>query len=162
MINFCPQCGSAVQEAEAFGKLRRVCPSCGYIHFQNPKVAAVTFVQQAGKVLLVQRAVYPEIGKWALPAGYIDLGEDPQQGAIRETQEETGLTIEIINLLDVIFNADQNPPVIVIVYAARVIGGMLCAADDVHDAQWFAPDNLPELAFASTRQMIERWINHQF
>lgn len=161
MINFCPQCGSAVQEAEAFGKLRRVCPSCGYIHFQNPKVAAVTFVQQAGKVLLVQRAVYPEIGKWALPAGYIDLGEDPQQAAIRETQEETGLHIEITTLLDVIFNGDQNPPVIVIVYAAKMIGGVLCAADDVYDAQWFAPDHLPELAFASTRQIIERWINHQ-
>lgn len=151
-----------MQEAEAFGKLRQVCPTCSYVHFQNPKVAAVTFIQQEGKVLLVQRAVHPEIGKWALPAGYIDLGEDPQQAAIRETQEETGLTIEIINLLDVIFNGDQNPPVIVIVYAAKMTGGVLCAADDVYDARWFTPNDLPELAFASTQQIIKRWINHQF
>jgi len=133
--------------------MHRACPACGYIHFHDPKVAAVSFIEQAGKVLLVKRGIMPEMGKWALPAGYVDRGEDPQQTAVRETLEETGLAVEIIRLLDVMFTA----PVIVIIYAARVTGGDLLAGDDAEAVAWFAPDQLPELGFTSTEMIIQRW-----
>jgi 8-oxo-dGTP diphosphatase len=156
-IHFCPRCGHQVDDQLKFGKMRRVCPDCGYIHFANPKVAVVTFITRDREVLLVKRGVDPERGKWALPGGFVDLGEDPALAAVRETEEETGLTVEITRLLDVTF-----PPngVIVISYAARVIGGTLCAADDVEACGWFQPGELPDLAFDSTRRLIGKWMDN--
>ena len=155
-INFCPECGTPVQFAEAFGQQRQVCPNCDYVHFVDPKVAACTFITQDDKVLLVKRGVLPEMGKWALPAGYIDYGEDPAHAAIRETQEETGLIVEITSLLDVTFY-QGNHFVIVIIYAARPIGGELLAADDALEAAWFTATTLPEVAFESTKSALKRW-----
>ncbi len=154
-IRFCPRCGHAVEDQLKFGKIRRVCPACGYIYFANPKVAVVSFVERDRQILLVKRGVDPERGKWALPGGFVDLGEDPALAAVRETAEETGLNVQITGLLDVTF-----PPngVIVISYAAQVVGGTLGAADDVEDVCWFTPDNLPELAFESTLRLVSLWL----
>jgi 8-oxo-dGTP diphosphatase len=140
-----------------FGQMRRVCPSCGYIHFIDPKVAVVIFIESEGQLLLIKRGIQPEQGKWALPGGYVDYDEDPVQAAIRETAEETGLVVEITRLIDV-----MKPPdvvTIVIAYAAKVVGGVLCAGDDAEIAAWFTGQNLPELAFQSTQRLVAAWIN---
>lgn len=156
---FCPRCGHALNDVEKFGKLRRVCPNCEFVYFANPKAAAVVWIEREGQILLVKRGMDPERGKWALPAGFIDFGEDPQQAAIRETLEETGLVITVLRLLDVIFDGTT----IVIIYAAQVVGGVLTAMDDVVEARWFNPDTLPassELAFKSTQALVYAWLNH--
>lgn len=157
-VNFCQVCGAPMLDAERFGKPHRTCPACGYIHFNDPKVAAVVFIERAGKVLLVRRAVDPERGKWALPAGYIDYGEHPAQAAIREVREETGLAVEISGLLDVQGGASELGASIVIIYAARVVDGVARPLDDADAIAWFGRDEpLPEIAFASTRTMLETW-----
>lgn len=160
--NFCQVCGHAMIERLAFGKLRRVCPECGYIHFSDPKVAAAIFIEQNNRVLLVRRAMNPERGKWALPAGYIDDGEDPRAAAIREVHEETGLEIEITQLVDVQAGPGSLGASIVIIYAATVISGTARARDDAEAVLWYAAaDPLPELAFESTRRMITAWVEQQ-
>lgn len=157
-VNFCQVCGATMSDAERFGKVRRVCPACGHIHFDDPKVAAVVFVEQDGAVLLVRRAVEPERGKWALPAGYIDFGEHPVEAAAREVFEETGLVIEIAGLLDVQGGAAEIGASIVIIYAARVVDGVAHPLDDADEVAWFRRDDpLPEIAFDSTRTMLEAW-----
>ncbi|MBN1964223.1 MAG: NUDIX hydrolase, partial [Anaerolineae bacterium] len=90
-FNYCPRCGASLEQRMAFGQERPVCPACGYVHFYDPKVAAAVFIEQDGRVLLIKRGVEPEKGRWALPAGFIDRGEDPRHTAVREVQEETGL-----------------------------------------------------------------------
>lgn len=159
-INFCPRCGHAVEDQVRFGKLRRVCPHCEYIHFDDPKVATAAFIEKLNNgvpcVLLVQRAVDPQKGLWALPAGFVDRGEDPKVALIREVAEETGLRVEVSGLLDVYFNASST---IAIVYEARVLGGVLLAQDDAADARWFSPEQLPPLAFESTQQLVTAWIS---
>lgn len=148
-----------MEDRAAYGKLRRACPACGYIHFQDPKVAAVIFIEQDSRVLLVRRAMNPERGKWALPAGYIDDGEDPHDAAIREVREETGLDIVITRLVDVQRGPTALGASIVIIYTAQVTGGTAQALDDAAAVQWFAAsDPLPEFAFESTRQMLAAWI----
>lgn len=113
------------------------------------------FVEQNGKILLGKRGVDPERGKWGLPGGYVDYAEDPAQAAVREFIEETGLTVEITALLDVIFPV--GGVTIVIAYAGRITDGTLCAADDVEAVGWFGPDDLPEIAFQSTQRILDRW-----
>ena len=140
--------------------MRRRCADCAYVHFNDPKVAAIAFIAQDGKLLLIRRSVDPEKGKWALPAGFVDYGEDPRQTAIRETREETGLDIEPHTLLDVNLTTGFHK-VIAIVYAASVTGGILRAADDADDARWFGPDEIPELAFEMTNRFVQEWIDEQ-
>ena len=161
-MNFCPRCGRSLVDAYRSGKQRRVCEACGFVHFRDPKVAAVVFVTDSERVLMVKRAVDPQKGKWALPAGYIDYGEDPRAAAIREVGEETGLQVRITRLLDVLGPGTdgQNPASIVILFEGTVTGGRLAARDDVEQAILFAPDEIPfnDIAFESTRLLLSRWL----
>ncbi|MFQ3534547.1 MAG: NUDIX hydrolase [Aggregatilineales bacterium] len=151
-ILYCPHCGAHTAQLERFGKLRPVCPTCGYVHFEDPKVAVAVFIRRQDEILLVLRANDPERGKWALPAGYVDRGEDPRAAAEREVLQETGLQVQVTRLIDVIYEG-----VIVIIYEASVIGGKLCAADDAAEARWFTRQALPEIAFRSTQQVLAAW-----
>lgn len=115
-------------------------------------------VLQKGKLLLVKRIMAPEIGKWSIPAGYLDYGEDPRKTAVREVLEETNLTVEITDLVDVYHNPDattQGGASIFILYNAKLIGGTLRAGDDAQAAKFFGPDELPELAFTSTLDVVK-------
>ena len=153
---FCPRCGDRVAMLVRYGSLRPVCPACGFVQFANPRVAAVVFVTDGDRVLLVKRGVPPEQGRWALAAGFVDLGERPQDAAVREMREETGLEVVIERMLDLSFN--EADKVIVILYRARAVGGILAAADDVEEARWFAAAELPDLAFESTRRTVRAWL----
>ncbi len=166
IFRYCPHCTHELIEREVYGKGRQVCPNCGYIHFVDPKVAALALITQESaepdgtmkrEVLLIKRGAEPEKGRWALPAGFIDRGEDPKAAAAREVAEETGLIVTIHNLLGVFFDGSTT---IAIAYAAQVIGGTLCAQDDADAVGWFSPDALPDLAFESTHTLIAAWLAH--
>jgi len=159
-VHFCPACGHAVESRLAFGRIRPVCPSCGRIHFDDPKVAAGVLVLQDGKVLLVRRALEPQQGRWSLPAGFVDADEDPRLAAERECREETGLEVETTGVLDV-FSGREHPQGadIVLVFTATRVGGTLRPGDDADAVAFFDPDGLPELAFQATRRSIERWLD---
>lgn len=157
-IKFCPQCGTAVERRSLFGKERATCSQCGYIHFIDPKVAAGVLAVRAGKVLLVRRRHNPERGKWGLPAGFVDGGEDPRRAAERECREETGLAVEVHRLERVLYGRDHAAGAdIMFVYWAEVKGGELEAGDDATEAGFFAAEELPALAFDSTVQTVSHW-----
>jgi ADP-ribose pyrophosphatase YjhB (NUDIX family) len=71
----------------AAGRLRPVCPHCGHVHFPDPKVAVGVWIEKDGEILLVRRANSPGLGKWILPSGFVDAGEDPKDAA-RECMED--------------------------------------------------------------------------
>jgi 8-oxo-dGTP diphosphatase len=157
---YCPRCAAPLVTRPFGGKPRRTCPECGYIYFTDPKVGVGVLVVENGRLLLVRRAMNPEKGKWSLPAGFVDSGEDPRETAVRETWEETNLKVAITGLEDVIFNPSARPgqpgASIFILYRAALLGGKLRAGDDASDAGFFALDALPELAFASTLYAVKR------
>lgn len=164
-VAYCPECGAPMVTRRVSDKLRRVCSACEYIHFTDPKVAVGVLVVHEGKILLVRRAMTPERGKWSIPAGFLDHGEDPKITAEREVLEETNLRVRIGELVDVYHNTNaltQGGASIFILYRAELLGGALEAGDDADDVGFFRPDNLPELAFASTRDAISRWQNGDF
>lgn len=132
------------------GKQRKQCPDCGYVHFRNPGVgAAVVVWDEDRRLLLIQRgksATKP--GLWAIPAGYVDYGEEVREAAARELYEETGLEATVGEVVWVASNFhDPSKLTVGIWFAGTVTGGSLHAGDDADDAAFFALDALPPLAF---------------
>lgn len=155
LIRFCPLCGTPTEEKELFGKTRPVCPECGWIHFADPKVAAAVLIEQDGRVLLVRRANEPFRGLWTLPAGFVDAREDPAEAAARECLEETGLSVRVMRVLDVVAGREHERGAdFVIVYLAEVLAGKLSPMDDADAADWFPRDHLPPLAFNATKKVL--------
>lgn len=141
-----------------YGRERPACPACRFVHFLDPKVAAITLIEREGQVLLTRRAYNPAKGQWTLPGGFVDGDEDPREAAVRECREETGLEVEITGLWDLYYGkAHDEGANIVIVYTGRLLNGAMRPADDVDAVAFFGPDELPELAFPSTQQIMKRW-----
>jgi ADP-ribose pyrophosphatase YjhB (NUDIX family) len=154
-IHFCPRCASPLTEEVKFGRARPVCPQCGWIYFADPKVAAAVLVVRSGEVLLVRRANDPARGLWTLPAGFVDAGEDPAEAAVRECLEETGLEVGITGLVDVLFGLEHPRGAhIIIFYRAEVLSGALQPGDDVDRVDFFPAQELPPLAFSTTRRIL--------
>ncbi len=155
IARFCPRCGTALHRRAAFGKRRPVCPNCGYVHFDDPKVAAGVLAERRGQLLLIRRNHEPHVGEWSFPSGYIDAGEQLEAGAIRETKEETGLVVRIDRLLGAWSTAGER--VIFIAYAARVTGGRIEVGPECIDVRFFAPSALPPLAFLHDEAIVRAW-----
>lgn len=142
--SFCPLCGGALT-----GDRPQLCTGCGAPHFRDPKVGVGVVVRdEHGRLLLVQRDVEPERGRWALPAGFLDADESPQAAAARECREETGLEVAVGELIG-LYPAGSGTSFF-LAFAATVTGGRLAAGDDARDVRFFGPDELPPMAFAST------------
>lgn len=161
-LNYCPCCSHVLEDRAVFGRVRRFCPACERIVFRDHKVAAGVLVEHEGKVLLVRRAVNPRTGMWTFPAGFVEFDENPAEAAVRECREEAGLEVKVTDLLDVIAGREHERGAdIVIVYRARWVGGELSSGDDVDGVGFFAPDELPPLAFRATRVALDKWRDSQ-
>ena len=105
-IHHCRNCGSKVAHRlpdDGDKRVRAICPACGTVHYENPLMVVGTVPYTAdGRVLLCQRAIEPRKGYWTLPAGFMELGETASQGAMRETAEEAGASIELGALFSLI------------------------------------------------------------
>ncbi len=136
--------------------LRLFCEKCNEPIYENPVPASCVIVAKKNTdILLVKRSVDPKKGYWCLPGGYMELGESPEQAALRELKEETGLTGQIDMLLGVTAsNSDQYNSVLMIGYLTRRTGGTLTPGDDALEAAYFKPDSLPEIAFDSHKRFI--------
>ena len=91
----CTNCGTRVERLvpPGDGRERAVCPACGGIHYENPKMVVGCIPVYEERVLLCKRAIEPRYGYWTLPAGFMENGETTAEGAERETVEEAGATI---------------------------------------------------------------------
>jgi ADP-ribose pyrophosphatase YjhB (NUDIX family) len=156
-VKFCPLCGTEVQSSFRAGRLRPVCPFCGWVFFPDPKVAVVMVLMQADKVLLTRRVNTPQQGYWTFPGGFVDAGEDPVHAAERECLEETGLRVKVLKLLDVL-SGQEHPrgSNILIVYLGQILAGEVRPGDDADRAEFFKLEKLPPLAFRSTQEIIDR------
>ena len=96
-MKFCHNCAAPliVRIPQGDDKPRHCCDDCQSIFYQNPKNVVGTIPAHGNKVLLCKRAIQPRIGKWTLPAGFMENGESSLEGAIRETKEEAGATVII-------------------------------------------------------------------
>ena len=154
-INFCLNCGTRLELRTVHGKERPNCPACGWVYFDDPKVAVGVLVEKDGKVLLTRRVNDPEKGKWSLPAGFMDAHETPELAAERECLEETGLHVKVTGLVDVLGGREHPSGAdVFMLYRAAILGGDLNAGDDADRVGFFARNELPPLAFKTTRKAL--------
>lgn len=110
-MKYCGDCGSTVEFRIPAGdnRERYMCDDCGAIHYQNPRMVVGTVPLFEGRVLLCKRAIEPRLGCWTLPAGFLENGETTEQGALRETREESLATVNITGLYRLfnVAHADQ-------------------------------------------------------
>lgn len=154
---FCPLCATPLRVKEQLGEKRSTCPACGWVHYEDPKVAAGVLIIREREVLLVRRVMDPFMGKWSIPAGFVNAFEDPAEAALRECREETGLTVELDELFDLLTGREHSRGSdILIVYRAHVLSGTLTAADDADQIGWFSLEKLPPLAFGTTDRILTK------
>jgi ADP-ribose pyrophosphatase YjhB (NUDIX family) len=104
----------------------------------------------AGRLLLIQRGHDPEAGRWSLPGGRIEPGETAEQAVVRETREETGLSVLCGPLVGSVERPAPGGGVLDIAdYAATITGGSLGPGDDAADARWVGPAELAGLTLTS-------------
>jgi len=156
---FCHFCGTRLTEKFVEGGLRLFCEHCNEPLYENPVPATCLVVVDAGdRVLLVKRSVEPKKGYWCLPGGYIELGEKPDRSALRELEEETGLSGRIEMLLGVTSSPSaEYDTVLMAGYLVKRYTGVLKAGDDASDVSYFQKDELPEIAFESHRKFVGKY-----
>jgi len=159
-FNFCPACGACLpQSNDAFAPQK--CSQCGRTQYHNSKPCAGALVVKDQRVLLVLRAVEPFKGCWDIPGGFLEPGEHPRVGMLREIKEETGLDVRVIDLLGVYVDCYDNGGEEIFTlnhyYIVEPIDGELRAADDVNAYRWFALNRMPEdarIAFEHAKQVL--------
>ncbi len=156
---FCPYCGERLALRPVDGRELPACPACSFIFYNNSApCVGVLVTNSCSEVLLVKRAIEPAIGCWDIPGGFLESGEHPEAGAKRELLEETGLEIELTELLGFFMDVygEEKEPVLNICYLARTIGGEPHPGDDAAEIAWFPLDDLPDnIAFAWEREALK-------
>lgn len=136
---------------------RLVCNDCGFVLYENPKVVVGTVSSWQGKVLMARRAIEPRRGYWTLPAGFMEKDESSEQGARRETWEETRAEVALDGLLAV-YNIVRVSQV-QLFYRAKLLKEHIAPGPESLEVALFNWSDIPwrELAFPSVEWALHHW-----
>ena len=132
---FCPMCRTGLSTGVINDdNIERVlCPSCGWVHYPT-NVMGVNVVIRVGDngVVALLPPTEPEDTPAALPAGHVEYGESPEEAAVRESKEETGLDVEVVRFLGWEFNRNRGypGPMASFYFEAKAIGGRLAESEE--------------------------------
>lgn len=153
---FCTVCGTPTARLVPDDDVlvRDVCTGCGTIHYENPKMVVGSIPEAGNRILLCLRNIEPAKGKWTLPAGYLENGETVQQGAARETLEETGAEVEIINPYRLFNIVHVNQ--MYLMFTARLLTENFGPTSESLDVGLFHEDEVPwdNIAFKVIRETL--------
>jgi ADP-ribose pyrophosphatase YjhB (NUDIX family) len=156
---FCPACGRPVEVRvlEADHRPRLVCAE-GHVTWRNPRIVVGTLPVDHGRVYLARRAIEPALGRWGNPSGFLEIGESVQEGARRETEEETELRIEVGRLIGVY--SRPHVGIVTVAFEASVVGGRPEPAAETSEVRAFAPEEIPwdEIAFSTAESALRDWV----
>ncbi|MDB5820529.1 MAG: ADP-ribose pyrophosphatase, partial [Rhizobacter sp.] len=133
---------------------RATCTLCGLVHYENPLNVVGTVPAWEDKVLLCRRNIEPRYGFWTLPAGFMELGESVEDGALRETVEEAGAHVEmqgLYTMLNVIRVGQVH-----LFYRARLLDTDFDPGPETIECQLFSESEIPwdDLAFRTVRETL--------
>jgi ADP-ribose pyrophosphatase YjhB (NUDIX family) len=159
-MKFCSDCGSTLTLTVPPGDHlpRFICPACGSIHYQNPKIITGCVAEWQGRILICKRAIEPRAGFWTLPAGFMENGETTAQAAARESMEEAQATVtglEPFALVDV-----PHVNQVHLMFRGLLEAGRHAAGPESLATLLVAERDIPwaEIAFPSVRFTLERYL----
>lgn len=155
---WCPWCGQQLVARVIFQAERMACPSCDFIYFPRPNIVVLVIVEHAGTILLGRRSMAPGRGKWSFLGGFVSREETVAQAAVREIKEETGLEVELGELVGVY--DDLEAGLVLPVYGARITTAtveLVKQVQELDDLAFFSPTALPDMAFPGDRAIISAW-----
>src|SRR5512144_300265 len=132
---YCPQCGGLLEKRliKPQEPRRLVCTVCGFVFYIDPKLSVIAIIPMAEGVVMVRRAIEPGYGLWVVPGGFVDLGEVVEEAVVRETREETFLTVRPLRLLNIY--SYPNHRTIIAAYVTEYVSGELAAGDETLEAR---------------------------
>lgn len=158
-MNFCDNCGTkvALRIPPGDDKPRHVCDNCGTIHYRNPLMVVGSIPEWEDKILLCKRAIEPRLGKWTLPAGFMELGESTAGAASRETLEEANARIEITGLYSMLSVPHVNQ--VHIFYRARLLDLDFGPGMESLEVALFSEEEIPweEIAFRTITTTLRHY-----
>lgn len=160
---YCVYCG---QETEQRAENLRVCAN-GHENWINLIPGGGCFIIKDDKVLYGVRSIEPSAGGLDVPGGFVDLGETLEQNIVRETKEEMGVDVQLVDFLGTYLSDYAGRPILALVYIAEIIGGEVKPDDDMNggDPVWRAIDNLPGASEVAWAWIVEahpdliKWYN---
>lgn len=159
-MNYCSQCGHAITLLIPNGddRERHCCGNCGSIHYFNPRIIVGCLPVWEDRIMLCKRGIEPRLGYWTLPAGFMELGETTEQGAIRETWEESRAEVDIERLHGIynIPHIDQ----VYFIYLARMRSAKFEITPESSEIELFRIKDIPwdSLAFRVMNKALEHYI----
>lgn len=160
-FSFCPLCATPLSKTFVDGRDRMTCPACGWIHYVNPLPVAVAFtVNRNNELLVIRRAHEPAFNEWALPGGFLEAGEHPEAGCLRELYEETSLEGTVDGLIGVYHRESElYGSLVVVAYRVIAAHGNIAINHEVFEAGFYTPENMPLVRIPLHHQIIEesRW-----
>lgn len=159
---YCPECGVSLTEGIVDGRLRKHCPQCHFVRYENPLPVVVALAVKDGRFLLIKRAIAPKKGYWGFPSGFVESGETPEEACLRELKEEAGVSGEIQRLIRVgrLEDTELYGDMLVVTYLVNVKSDMLVAGvGEVDDVRYYQADELPGYLSASLRGIIDEVAN---
>ena len=142
---------------EGDNRTRLVCPDCGYVEYANPKIVVGAVCTWENRILLCKRAIAPALGRWTIPAGFLELGETTSQGAAREVWEEARARIRIEDFIGIY----EIPHIsqIYMIYRAPMIGPECAPGDESQEVEMLEWEAIPwdQLAFPSVVWALRRF-----
>ena len=158
-MKFCANCAAPVVRRVPPGDSlpRHVCDQCGEIHYQNPRLVVGCIPEQDGRLLLCRRAIEPRYGYWTLPAGFMENGETPRQGALRETLEEAGARVELGEAFSMISVPRVNQ--VHLFFLSRVADMAVKPGEETLEIRLFEENEIPwkEIAFRTVAMTLRHW-----
>jgi len=160
-LNYCSNCGSdklqfVIPPGDSYKRF--VCVDCNVIHYINPRVIVGCLPVYEDKIVICKRAIDPCIGKWNLPAGFMENGECAENGALRELKEETGLQGKIIKLHCVYSIPHVNQ--VYLIYLVKITDFEVDPGEESLEVSLFDLQEVPwgEIGFTSSVFAIEKYM----
>jgi NAD+ diphosphatase len=157
---FCPRCGTAAGHTGEGVERHLACPACAYVKYDNPLPTTIGLVESAGRLLLLKRADAPQRGFWDTVGGFVAAGESAEQAMLREAQEEIGVRVRIERVVGTYASiyGDTGLQTLGVVFACSLPPDAELRISPESSAHgWFAPGELPQLAFADVQAAAEAW-----